>query len=164
MMLLAALIMLGGLPGTGFAQDPVPDRIPIPPACAALEDSGATTALGPAVAFKPATGVETTALRLDQCRASAPKGTPSLLLLIRQIGSAQSRTVPEQMERFAVADGRGKPYEMLDYGDGALWFPDLGQLAVWHRDGALLFVLTAVGDDTRALAEQAAQALLETYP
>jgi len=162
---LAALIMLGGLLGVGNAQvSDQGDRAPIPAACAALEDSGATGALGPAVAFKSSAGVDTAALRLDQCRASAPSGTPSLVLMIRQIDSAQSRTVSAQMERFAAAEGRGRPYERLDHGDGALWFPDLGRLAVWHRGGATRFVLTAAGENPRELAEQAAQALLAAYP
>ncbi|MBD3625342.1 MAG: hypothetical protein HUJ24_08185 [Rhodobacteraceae bacterium] len=70
----------------------------------------------------------------------------------------------EQMGRFAAADGRDRPYELLDHGDGALWFPDLGRLVVWHRGGATRFVLTATGENPRELAVQAAQALLAAYP
>ena len=161
MNLLAALFHVGSFLGGAQAQDAPAE---IPSACAALEDSGATEALGPAVAFKPATGVDTTVLRLDQCRASAPEGAPAVSLLVRQIDAPRMRGVFEQMERYIDADGRGEVHERLDLGDGALWFQDLSQLAVWHRDGATVFVLTVVGEDPRALAEQAARALLKTYP
>ncbi|MSU92229.1 hypothetical protein GE300_22120 [Rhodobacteraceae bacterium 2CG4] len=156
---LRSLALLFGLFGPAAAQE----ATAIPPACEALEDSGAAHALGPVVAFEPVTAIDSTALRLDQCRAVAPGGAPSLLLILRQI-EAGGLDLDSQMARFAPGGEATAPPERLELGDGALWFENLAQLAVWHRQGQVLFVLTAAGEDPQALAVSGAEALLRTYP
>lgn len=155
--------LLAACSGGGKPQSAIPE------ACAILKEIDLAKIVGEPLTFISNVKREDENVHLSDCSSLTAASTTPVYILVRvQLNDKFLKPADEQralqvesLKSLYADDLRTDPVAI---GDAGLWVEPLRQLMAWHQGGHIMTIVTTKGDDTRALAEKTARAILARYP